>query len=49
MTFENLAIVFGPTLMRSINPDPVQALKNTHKEQKVAEMLISNFSQIFEK
>jgi hypothetical protein len=49
MTYENLAIVFGPTLMRSINPDPVQALKNTHKEQKITEMLISNFTQIFEK
>ena len=49
MSYENLAIVFGPTLMRSINPDPVLALKNTHKEQKVTELLISNFSQIFEK
>jgi hypothetical protein len=49
MTYENLAIVFGPTLMRSINPDPVQALKNTHKEQKIAEMLISSSAQIFDK
>ena len=49
MSFENLAIVFGPTLMRPINPDPVLALKNQHKEQKITEFLIANFSQIFEK
>jgi len=49
MSYENLAIVFGPTLMRSINPDPVLALKNTHKEQKITELLISNCTSIFEK
>lgn len=49
MNFENLAIVFGPTLMRSINPDPVLALKNTHKEQKITEMLIANCAIIFDK
>ncbi len=49
MNYENLAIVFGPTLMRSINPDPVLALKNTHKEQKITELLISNYASIFEK
>lgn len=49
MSYENLAIVFGPTLMRSINPDPVLALKNTHKEQKITELLISNYCSIFEK
>jgi hypothetical protein len=49
MNYENLAIVFGPTLMRSINPDPVLALKNTHKEQKITELLIANYSGIFDK
>lgn len=49
MNYENLAIVFGPTLMRSINPDPILALKNTHKEQKITELLISNCSVIFDK
>ena len=49
MSHENLAIVFGPTLMRSINPDPVLALKNTHKEQKITEIIISNYTSIFEK
>ena len=49
MNPENLSIVFGPTLMRPINPDPVLALKNSHKEQKITELLISNFKQIFEK
>ena len=46
---KNLSIVFGPTLMRSINPDPVLALKNTHKEQKVTELLIANYLSIFDK
>ncbi len=49
MNFENLSIVFGPTLMRSFNPDPVLALKNTHKEQKITELIISNYSSIFDK
>lgn len=49
MNPENLAIVFGPTLMRSINPDPVLALKNTHKEQKITELLISNYALVFDK
>jgi hypothetical protein len=49
MSYENLAIVFGPTLMRSINPDPVLALKNTHKEQKITELMIANCSTIFDK
>lgn len=49
MSYENLSIVFGPTLMRSINPDPVLALKNTHKEQKVTELLIANYLSIFDK
>jgi hypothetical protein len=49
MNFENLAIVFGPTLMRPINPDPVVALKNAHKEQKITELLISNYHSIFDK
>jgi hypothetical protein len=49
MNPENLAIVFGPTLMRSYNPDPVMALKNTHKEQKITELLISNFYVIFDR
>lgn len=49
MNFENLAIVFGPTLMRSINPDPVLALKNTHKEQKITELMIGNYSVVFDK
>lgn len=49
MTHENLSIVFGPTLMRSVNPDQVLALKNTHKEQKIVEAIIANHSSIFEK
>jgi hypothetical protein len=49
MNFENLAIVFGPTLMRPISPDPVVALKNAHKEQKITELLISNYHSIFDK
>jgi hypothetical protein len=49
MTYENLSIVFGPTLMRSINPDPVLALKNTHKEQKITELFIANYVSIFDK
>ena len=49
MNPENLAIVFGPTLMRSYNPDPIMALKNTHKEQKITELLISSFYLIFDR
>ena len=49
MNYENLSIVFGPTLMRSVNPDPVLALKNTHKEQKITELIISNYTAIFDK
>lgn len=49
MTHENLSIVFGPTLMRSVNPDQVLALKNSHKEQKIVEAIIANFSSIFDK
>jgi hypothetical protein len=49
MSYENLSIVFGPTIMRSINPDPVVALKNTHREQKLTEILIANHTCVFEK
>jgi hypothetical protein len=49
MNNENLSIVFGPTLMRSFNPDPIIALKNTHKEQKITEILITNYYTIFDK
>lgn len=49
MNYENLAIVFGPTLMRSCSPDPIIALKNTHKEQKIAEFLITNYFLIFDR
>lgn len=49
MSNENLSIVFGPTLMRSVNPDRALALKNTMKEQKLVEAIISNYSAIFDK
>lgn len=49
MSFENLAIVFGPALMRSINPDPIVALKNASKEQKITELIIANYFTIFDK
>lgn len=49
MTFENLAIVFGPTLMRSTNPDPIVALKNASKEQKITELIITNYFIVFDK
>lgn len=51
MNFENIAIVFGPTLMRAdtINPEPALALKTTQKEQQITEILIRNFHCIFDK
>jgi hypothetical protein len=35
--------------MRSLNPDPITALKNTHKEQKIAELLIINYYMVFDR
>jgi len=49
MTNENLSIVFGPTLMRSISTEVVVAIKNASKEQKIAELLIANYFIIFDK
>lgn len=49
MTPENLSIVFGPTLMRSVNPDQVLALTNTQKERKIVEAIISNHTAVFDK
>jgi hypothetical protein len=49
MTPENLSIVFGPTLMRSVNPDQVLALTNTQKERKIVEAIIANHAAVFDK
>ncbi|CAM4957805.1 unnamed protein product [Rotaria socialis] len=47
MTMENLAIVFGPTIMRSENPDPMVGLKNSKSIQRLLEILIEQGHDIF--
>ncbi|CAF0803812.1 unnamed protein product [Rotaria sp. Silwood1] len=47
MTIENLAIVFGPTIMRSENPDPMIGLKNSKPIQRLLEILIEQVHDIF--
>lgn len=49
MTNENLSIVFGPTLMRSITTEAAVAIKNASKELKITEFLIANYFNIFDK
>jgi hypothetical protein len=51
MNYENIAIVFGPTLMRpdTINSEPALVIKSSQKEQKIIEILIRHFYSIFEK
>lgn len=47
MTSENLAIVFGPTLMRSPDSDPMLNLMSVGAEQKSVELLISQARDLF--
>lgn len=47
MNAENLAIVFGPTLMRAPNMDPVTALNDIRYQRQVVEVLIKNEDVLF--
>jgi hypothetical protein len=47
MTVDNLAIVFGPTIMRSENPDPLIGLKNSKCIQRLLEIIIEHAHDIF--
>ncbi|XP_014680656.1 PREDICTED: beta-chimaerin-like isoform X2 [Priapulus caudatus] len=49
MTMENLAMVFGPTLMRSPDSDPMTSLHNAKFGQIVVELLIRHQAQLFRK
>lgn len=47
MNAENLAIVFGPTLMRAPNMDAVTALNDIRYQRQVVEVLIKNEDVLF--
>ncbi|CAG09973.1 unnamed protein product, partial [Tetraodon nigroviridis] len=47
MNAENLAIVFGPTLMRAPNMDAVTALNDIRHQRQVVEVLIKNEGVLF--
>uniref|UniRef100_A0A3B3Z7M3 Uncharacterized protein n=1 Tax=Periophthalmus magnuspinnatus TaxID=409849 RepID=A0A3B3Z7M3_9GOBI len=47
MNAENLAIVFGPTLMRSPNQDAMTALNDIRYQRQVVEVLIKNEDLLF--
>uniref|UniRef100_A0A3Q3QIB4 Chimerin 1 n=1 Tax=Monopterus albus TaxID=43700 RepID=A0A3Q3QIB4_MONAL len=47
MNAENLAIVFGPTLMRAPNTDAITALNDIRYQRQVVEVLIKNEDVLF--
>lgn len=47
MNAENLAIVFGPTLMRAPNMDAMTALNDIRYQRQVVEALIKNEDVLF--
>lgn len=47
MNAENLAIVFGPTLMRAPNMDAITALNDIRYQRQVVEVLIKNEDLLF--
>lgn len=47
MNAENLAIIFGPTLMRVPNNDAITALNDIRYQRQVVEMLIKNEDRLF--
>lgn len=47
MNAENLAIVFGPTLMRAPNLDAMTALNDIRHQRQVVEVLIKNSDVLF--
>lgn len=47
MNAENLAIVFGPTLMRAPNTDAMAALNDIRYQRQVVEVLIKNEDVLF--
>ncbi|XP_059168116.1 N-chimaerin-like isoform X2 [Physella acuta] len=49
MSFENLAIVFAPTLMRSDDADPMMSLMAAKFEQKIMEIVLSKHIKLLGK
>ena len=47
MTAQNLGTVFGPTLMRCPDLDPLACLTAAKYEKQIAELLIQNHAGIF--
>lgn len=47
MNAENLAIVFGPTLMRAPDMDAITALNDVRYQRQVVEALIKNEEALF--
>lgn len=47
MNAENLAIVFGPTLLRSPDADAITALNDIRYQRQVVEMLIKKEDVLF--
>lgn len=47
MNAENLAIIFGPTLMRAPNNDAIAALNDIRYQRQVMEALIKNEDRLF--
>lgn len=47
MNAENLAIIFGPTLMRAPNTDAITALNDIRYQRQVVEVLIKNEDVLF--
>ncbi|KAI0977816.1 hypothetical protein GJ496_001874 [Pomphorhynchus laevis] len=46
MGANQLAVVFAPVIMHSVNPDPVEALRNSNIERKITESLIDGTIQM---
>lgn len=49
MTIDNLATVFAPTLLRSIDTDPIATLTAVKFEREVVETLLMNMSLLFDR
>ncbi|XP_055860364.1 N-chimaerin-like isoform X2 [Biomphalaria glabrata] len=49
MSFENLAIVFAPTLLRSDDADPMASLMAAKFEQKIMDVILSNHIKLLGK
>lgn len=47
MNAENLAIIFGPTLMRAPDMDAITALNDIRYQRQVVEVLIKNEDVLF--